>query len=106
MRIIDADKFLEDMKSTDRYFMVKFDIERAPTVDLWHYPSKGELPEKDWTKYPANVSKECFVLTERGIGTIARWDNDYKTWFEKPHDFAVTKVIAWQYFVPPNKEKI
>ena len=33
MRLIDADKFLEKMQRTYRYFAVKFDIEEAPTVD-------------------------------------------------------------------------
>ena len=69
----------------------------------WHYPSRGELPDKDWSKHPLNVSKECFVVTKRGVGTIARWDDDYRTWFEKPR-LAVIDVIAWQYFVPPKKE--
>ena len=70
----------------------------------WHYPSKGELPDKDWTKHPLNISEECFVLTKRGIGTIARWDNDYKTWFENQPHLSVPDVIAWQYFVPPKEE--
>lgn len=69
----------------------------------WHYPSKGELPDKDWSKHP-NISKECFVLTKRGIGTIARWDNDYRMWFENQPPLPVRGVVAWQYFVPPKKE--
>lgn len=78
------------------------ELERAPTIDPWHYPSRGELPDKDWSKHPLNVSKECFVVTKRGIGTIAWWDNDYRTWFERPH-LPVLEVIVWQYFVPPKK---
>lgn len=78
--------------------------ENAPTVNLWHYPSKGELPDKDWKKHPLNVSKECFVLTKRGVGLIATWDNDYETWFEKATHFSVMEVIAWQYFEPPKEE--
>ena len=34
MRLIDADKLLEKLKKTDRYFMVKFDIEEAPTIKI------------------------------------------------------------------------
>lgn len=72
-------------------------------ADRWHYPSKGEIPDKDWSKHPANISKECWVVTKRGVGTIARWDNDYRTWFEnQPPHLPVTEVIAWQYFVPPR----
>ena len=32
-RLIDADAFLEKMKSTSRYFDVAFDVEEMPTVD-------------------------------------------------------------------------
>lgn len=73
-------------------------------IRIWHYPSRGEIPDKDWSKYPLNVSKECFVLTKRGIGTIARWDNDYRTWFENQPHLPVPDVIAWQYFEPPKEE--
>lgn len=72
-------------------------------ADRWHYPSRGEIPDKDWSKHPLNVSKKCFVLTKRGVGTIARWDNDYRMWYERPR-LAVIEVIAWQYFIPPKKE--
>ena len=71
-------------------------------ADRWHYPSRGEFPDKDWSKHPANISKECWIITKRGVGTIARWDNDYRMWFERPR-LAVIDVIAWQYFVPPEK---
>lgn len=33
-RYIDADLLLEKLKSTPRYFNVKFDIENAPTADV------------------------------------------------------------------------
>lgn len=120
MRLIDADDRIEFIKNVycpecDNYNGVRCRacpindmieaIDKAPTVDPWHYPSKGEVPDKDWSKHPANISKECFVVTKRGVGTIARWDNDYRMWFEKPR-LAVIDVIAWQYFVPPDKEKI
>ena len=70
----------------------------------WHYPSRGEIPDKDWSKHPLNVSKKCFVLTKEGVGTIARWDNDYRIWFEKNPFVPVVDVIACQYFVPPKEE--
>lgn len=34
MRLIDADALLESLKKTDRYFMLKADIDNAPTVEL------------------------------------------------------------------------
>lgn len=102
MRLIDADA-TPSMGISNFSIMFRKVIDRMPTVDLWKYPSKGEIPDKDWSKHPLNVSKECFVVTKRGVGTIARWDNDYRTWFERPR-LAVIDVIAWQYFIPPKKE--
>ena len=109
MRTIDADElkkmFPDKGEGAWTYnITAKAYIDAAPTVDSWHYPSRGELPDKDWTKHPLNVSKECFVLTKRGVGTIARWDNDYRTWFENQPHLPVPDVIAWQYFVPPKEE--
>ena len=116
MRTIDADNLIKDVHEEwdpvciwdETGDATACEIERLidaqPTVDLWHYPAKGEIPDKDWSKHPNNVSKECFVLTKNGIGTIARWDNDYKTWFERMSQLHVTEVIAWQYFIPPKEE--
>lgn len=117
-RLIDADALMELVQKThctgcNNYNKVKCRacgigdmldyLDDAPTFDLWHYPSKGEIPDKDWSKHPANISKECWVVTKRGVGTIARWDNDYRMWFERPR-LAVIDVVAWQYFIPPKKE--
>jgi hypothetical protein len=114
MKLIDADEVLKEIKEYEDGCkmllldedprVIKQHIMFAPTVDLWKYPSKGEIPDKDWSKHPLNVSEECFVLTKRGIGTIARWDNDYRTWFENQPHLPVPDVIAWQYFEPPKEE--
>jgi len=40
MRLINADALLEKLRKTDRYFMVKFDIENEPTV--------AERPTGEW----------------------------------------------------------
>ncbi len=54
MRLIDADALLAKLRMTDRYFMVKFDIEEAPTVERPH----GEW---EWAKtdYSDNGSIYC-----------------------------------------------
>lgn len=103
---------LYDKMAVEAPYLYASDVSRSmlhKVVELcdkttWHYPSRGELPDKDWSKHLLNVSKECFVLTKRGIGTIARWDNDYKTWFENQPHLPVPDVIAWQYFVSPEEE--
>ena len=37
MRLIDADALLKKLKKTDRYFMLKADIDNAPTVEVTDY---------------------------------------------------------------------
>lgn len=114
MKLIDKDRLLKAIDKYDKEcediliepsaYSIYNIIKDCPAIDPWHYPSRGELPDKDWTKHPDNVSEECFVLTKRGIGTIARWDNDYRTWFENQPRLPITEVIAWQYFEPPKEE--
>lgn len=57
MRIIDADALLEELKKTDRYFMLKADIDNAPTVEYPFYQEayqtgyeegKNERPRGEW----------------------------------------------------------
>lgn len=111
MRIIDADELERRIREAEKIFYdiedvgIAIDcIDATKTISEWHYPSRGEIPDKDWSKHPLNVSKKCFVLTKEGVGTIARWDNDYRIWFEKNPFVPVVDVIAWQYFVPPKEE--
>ena len=68
MRLIDADKFLEKMQRTYRYFAVKFDIEEAPTVDA----------------VPVVRCKDCINKTKTGNKIV------YCDYFERdmmPDDF-------------------
>ena len=99
----DGDENVNSFVCGDEEYTAMAIAVEALEATRWYYPSRGEFPDKDWSKHPANISKECFVVTKRGIGTIARWDNDYRMWFEKPR-LAVIDVIAWQYFVSPKKE--
>ena len=101
----DGDENVNSFVCGDEEYTAMAIAVRALEATMWHYPSKGEIPDKDWSKHPANISKECFVVTKRGVGTIARWDNDCRMWFEKPR-LAVIDVIAWQYFTPPEKEYV
>lgn len=54
MRLIDADALLERMMKTSRYFMVKFDIEEAPTIEPVH---RGRWVQRMYDE-PATCS-EC-----------------------------------------------
>lgn len=51
MRLIDADALLEKLKKTDRYFMLKADIDNAPTVNKC---DNCDLMLKEKTKYDQN----------------------------------------------------
>ena len=96
MRLIDADALLEKMKCTDRYFMIKFDILEAPTVNPWHYPSKGE--------YPTDKDAQYFIKTKGAPGDLV------SNWYEVVdwNDFWLTnefnQIIAWQLLIPPQEE--
>lgn len=47
MRLIDADALLQDLKKTDRYFMLKADLDNAPTVPLPDFKEKGGPENED-----------------------------------------------------------
>ena len=85
MRLIDADALLEQMKRTNRYFNVKFDIEEAPTIEAepvrhgrWEWfeewsPSTPESPKEcidcGWR------CGECKVKLDDMVGWY--WDDTY-----------------------------
>ena len=54
MRLIDADALLEQMKRTNRYFNVKFDIEEAPTIE-------AEPVQHGRWDYYSSTMQECSV---------------------------------------------
>lgn len=62
----------------------------------WHYPAKGELPDKD---------VECLVLTKSGNKLIAMIDSADNCWCTGAFfsEYLSDNCIAcWQYFVPPE----
>ena len=102
MRLIDADKlkkmFPDKGKGAWTYnITAKAYIDAQPTVDQWHYPSKGEYPTEDgryWVMRYDDVSKTLFP-------DILWFEKN--TWWNRLHigDYAVR---AWQYIVPPKEE--
>lgn len=65
MRLIDADALLEAYMKTDRYFMVKYDIEEAPTIELPHGEWKSLYTTIDG--FTKSVTCSCCGY-ERGAG--------------------------------------
>lgn len=127
-RLIDADDRIEFIKNAycpecDNYNGVRCRacpindmieaIDDAPTVDQWHYPSKGE--------YPPNMQEVLLCLhTEMGQEIVVGYrdtDSDLHEggghawgWYDLGNnilqDFAdeSIKVVAWQYIMPPKEE--
>ena len=118
MRLIDADElkkmFPDKGEGAWTYnITAKAYIDGAPTVDLWHYPSKGE--------YPPNRQEVLLCLhTEKGQEIVVGYrdtDSDLHEggghawgWYDLGNnvlqDFAddSIKVVAWQYIIPPKEE--
>lgn len=104
MRLIDADDRIEFIKNSyclecDNYNGVRCracpindtieEIDNAPTVDPWHYPSKGEYPKDE---------EQVFVAwTSEGSYDVVNFR--YCMWGVK-----LSPPYAWQYIVPPKEE--
>ena len=100
MILKDADKvkeLLEEKLSaeTERVFLKAVEaVDEAPTIDQWHYPSKGE--------YPTDGEEVLFRCDGQNyLGTYS----DTSHYFDS-RDMGCTAgcVDCWQYIVPP-KEK-
>lgn len=63
MRAIDADALLEELKKTDRYFMLKADIDNAPTVEPC-YQTTSCLDCKNYDKENYYCPRFCEVIRE------------------------------------------
>ena len=92
MRLIDADA-TPSMGISNFSVMFRKVIDDMPTVDLWKYPAKGELPKKDG-EYLITVKIE-------GGGYINAFaiyvvDRGWLGIFNKPY--------AWQLIEPPKEE--
>ena len=98
MRLIDADELKKHAyKSADwdkpRVVDVE-DIDDAPTVNPWHYPSKGEYPKEGET---------VLLLTNEGDPHLGHFANEY--YWETDSFFRTSACIkCWQYIVPPNED--
>ena len=109
MRLIDADE-LKKILTTIPFFVVTEReqfladnlkqelcdyIDSQPTVNLWHYPSKGELPKE--SEYVLCLQSDG-VIPYIGVYEHSMWIN----WYVGTTDF---EPKCWQYIVPPKEEK-
>lgn len=111
-RLIDADKLAERIRDWGKSFY-DFNVELAlgclmdaPTVDQWHYPSKGEYPPMDervylWMEgdvFPVVAKRHAFKSHNEEWSWYCYWGSGF---ILKHND---ERIVAWQYIVPP-KEK-
>ena len=111
MRLIDADKLRQrlnpdDWGTPDERWRPEREfgelIDYAPTVDRWHYPSKGE--------YPTDDGKYLVVLKSKITGNTHTTLQDYYTreGVFGDHDkiyFEISDVVAWMPLPDPPKEE-
>lgn len=114
MRLIDADELKVEVKKALLFsgdFMAQASvtkaIEQAPTVDQWHYPSKGELPPMDTKVYLWTEGDEFPVVARRHDFHRSyeewSWDCYWGSGFEIKADFGC--IVAWQHITPPKEEE-
>ena len=102
MRLIDADQFLIDnaefacRNTTHPIYedTVKDLIDASPTVDQWHYPSKGDLPTS---------GEEVLCWLWGTTPDVGCWNEKDKLWHFD--EFEEETVDRWQYIMPPKEEK-
>ena len=103
MRLIDADALLKEIKEyEDGCKMLLLDVDPrvikqhiifAPTVDQWHYPSKGDYPTEEQQKQICL----CFGYD--------RLKNEDVYWLTRPCNvYKVFDLIAWMPLSEPPKE--
>ena len=68
-------------------------INQTPTIDQWHYPSKGDMP-------PKREQVLCLLWNGNYIVAFIREDNEWTT----NGKFAFDGVKCWQYIIPPKDE--
>lgn len=93
MRLIDADA-IPSMGISNFSVMFREVIDNMPTIDQWHYPSKGEYPPS---------GEEVLCLLWGTTPDVGCWNEKDKLWHFD--EFEEEDVDCWQYIVPPKEEK-
>lgn len=110
MRLIDADELYKHVMeaytpeecATKCAFPDDFitRIDSMPTIDQWHYPSRGEYPRK---------GRQILAYAWNVHNVLAKYDTfdgeDRFVTFDAYNGFIeIEKVIRWQYIIPPKEE--
>lgn len=103
MRLIDADELLKSFVHCSASFdegdfpIVENVINQAPTVDPWHYPSKGELPKESGV-YLVKVNYHDGKTSP--FMSLCEYDTKYSKWFF----YGNKDIVAWQDIYPTSEE--
>ncbi len=107
MRLIDADA-IPIMRISNFSVLFRKVIDKMPTVDLWHYPSKGEYPPRNNKYNDLNYSVNVLAFTDEDVfepSVVAYYIPEKGLWIDCVHEEPLeAKVLAWQYIVPPKEE--
>lgn len=96
MRLIDADSINFESNEFDTYndYLTAFDaVDKAETIDPWHYPSRGE--------YPTEGETVLVAFQEGGLWYFANAEYHEGGWASVVD---LGNIVAWQYIIPPKEE--
>ena len=105
MRLIDADELHKELEKKGRpigyneYKRFYYLIDDAPTVDQWHYPSRGEYPTEDASYFVTLEHLRGFK--ERFVSTASY----YKEYGWGGFEPLFYRVVAWMPLPEPPKEE-
>lgn len=106
MRLIDADKLIENFKVGDNFWIkhsaVRNVIESQPTVNQW-IPVSERLPEVEENTEDCDCP-EFNVTFSTGVVSTLKFTSDENTWFDEFGN-VYTNVIAWQPLPQPYDEE-
>lgn len=104
-RLIDADELKKQAYKSgdwDKPLVVDVaDIDETPTVDPWHYPSKGELPTEQ--NYYLVAVKPNFEGADEFV-TLYTYLPTEERWIDK-WGYTNREVYAWMPLPEPPKER-
>mgnify|MGYP007057781303 CR=1 FL=1 len=106
MRLIDADELLGMLS---KGYETKRALDLLPTVDQWHYPSKGEYPK--YGEWVLVIAKEDACVLPPGKWVMQYFDKSEnilrsdKYFANTTNSIYASKVKCWQYIVLPKEKE-
>ena len=106
MRQIDADEVLKEIEEYENGCkmllldvdprVIKQHIIFAPTIDQWHYPSRGELPTE---------GEEVLCKLPHNHYAVGKYNTQFEYFGFENTNLTPINIECWQYILPPKEEK-